>query len=307
MTTPGLSRSSGSDGTHQPVLSAEAVALLAPRPDGIYVDATVGAGGHTEALVAAGAGRVIGIDRDEAALAQARARLAPAGDRVELVHADYRDLPQVLAARGLGAVNGVLADLGVSSLQLDDPSRGFSFREPGPLDMRMDRTAGPTAEELVANADEQTLADVIWRFGEDRHARRIARAIVRARARSPLTDTGALARVVRAAASGGRGWQRIDPATRTFQALRIWVNRELEGLDAFLEAAVGALAPGGRLVVIAFHSLEDRIVKQTFRRLAASGPAVRLITRKPVVPGEAEIRRNPRARSARLRAVESVA
>lgn len=306
MTTPGLSRSSGSDEAHLPVLSTEAVALLAPRPDGVYVDATVGAGGHTAALVAAGAGRVIGVDRDEAALARAGARLAAVADRVELVHADYRDLPRVVAARGLDAVDGVLVDLGVSSLQLDDASRGFSFREPGPLDMRMDRSAGPTAEELVANADEATLADVIWRFGEERHARRIARAIVRARARSPLTDTGALARVVRAAA-GGRGRQRIDPATRTFQALRIWVNRELEGLDGFLEAAVALLEPSGRLVVIAFHSLEDRIVKHTFRRLTAGSPTVRLVTRKPIVSSEAEVRRNPRARSARLRAVEKVA
>jgi 16S rRNA (cytosine1402-N4)-methyltransferase len=306
MTTPGLSRSSGSDATHLPVLSAEAVALLRPRPDGVYVDATVGLGGHAAALVAAGAGRVIGIDRDDAALARARARLAPVADRVELVHADYRDLARVLAERGLRGVDGVLVDLGVSSLQFDDASRGFSFRDAGPLDMRMDRSRGPTAEELLANADEATLADVIWRFGEERHARRIARAIVRARARAPLTDTSALARVVRGAA-GGRGHQRLDPATRTFQALRIWVNRELEGLDVFLETATAGLAPGGRLVVIAFHSLEDRIVKHTLRRLATAGPAIRLLTRKPVVPGEAEIRQNPRARSAHLRSVERVA
>jgi 16S rRNA (cytosine1402-N4)-methyltransferase len=197
-------------------------------------------------------------------------------------------------------------------MQLDDPARGFSFRQDGPLDMRMDSSAGPTAAALIAETDEATLADVIFRFGEERHARRVARAIVRARAERPITGTAELAAIVRRAA-GGRGWQRIDPATRTFQALRIWVNRELEGLDTFLESAVGLLRAGGRLVVIAFHSLEDRIVKQTFRRLATAGdpPASRavvsLLTRKPMTPSEDEARRNPRSRSARLRAVEKLA
>jgi 16S rRNA (cytosine1402-N4)-methyltransferase len=198
--------------------------------------------------------------------------------------------------------------LGVSSLQLDDPARGFSFRQDGPLDMRMNPSTGTSAAELLRTTDESGLADVIFRFGEERHARRIARAIVRARDRQPLTRTAELASVVRRAA-GGRGWQRIDPATRTFQALRIWVNRELEGLDVFIEVTVDALRAGGRLVMIAFHSLEDRSVKHTFRRLATAEPIprVRLLTRKPVNPDEAEIRRNPRSRSARLRAVEKVA
>lgn len=293
---------------HEPVLVAEVVALLRPRPDGVYVDGTIGLGGHAAALLEAGAGRVIGLDRDLHALASARDRLAAMANRVELVHRDYRELTDVLKTRQLESIDGVLIDLGVSSLQLDDPARGFSFRQDGPLDMRMDPSSGPTAAELIAGADEATLADIIYRFGEERHSRRIARAIVGARAQRPITRTGDLAAIVRRAA-GGRGWQRIDPATRTFQALRIWVNHELEGLEAFLESAVGALRRGGRLVVIAFHSLEDRAVKQTFRRLAAAAdrPLVTILTRKPIIPGDEEAGRNPRSRSARLRAVEKLA
>ena len=293
---------------HEPVLVAEVVALLRPQPDGVYVDGTVGLGGHAAALLEAGAGRVIGLDRDLNALASARDRLAARADRVELVHRDYRELIDVLKTRQLESIDGVLIDLGVSSLQLDDAARGFSFKQDGPLDMRMDPSSGPTAAELIAGADEKTLADIIYRFGEERHSRRIARAIVGACAQRPITRTGELAAIVRRAA-GGRGWQRIDPATRTFQALRIWVNRELEGLEAFLESAVGALRRGGRLVVIAFHSLEDRAVKQTFRRLAAAtdGPLVTILTRRPIIPGDEEAGRNPRSRSARLRAVEKLA
>jgi len=305
MTTHEPSPNSGFDARHEPVLVREVVALLEPRPDGTYVDCTVGLGGHTAALLAAGAGRVIGLDRDAAALARAGERLAAFGPRVDLVHADYRDLTHVLSARGAGPVDGVLADLGVSSWQLDDPARGFSFRANGPLDMRMDPSRDRSAAELIAGVDESTLADVIFKFGEERHARRIARAIVRARDRAPLVDTSTLASVVRRAA-GGRGWQRIDPATRTFQALRIWVNRELDGVDTFLESAVASLRAGGRLLVIAFHSLEDRIVKHTFRRLTDESPGVRALTRKPLRPGGDEVDHNPRARSARLRAVERV-
>jgi 16S rRNA (cytosine1402-N4)-methyltransferase len=285
---------------HEPVLLAEVVSLLAVRPDGLYVDATVGLGGHAAALVEAGAGRVIGLDRDPAALAFARERLPV--DRVELVHADYRDLPRVLRDRGVDTVDGVLVDLGVSSLQFDDPRRGFSFRQEGPLDMRMDPTSGEPLSARLAEVDERTLADVIYRFGEERQSRRVARRIIQARERQPITTTTELAAIVRQGA-GGRGWQRIDPATRTFQALRIWVNQELEGLEEFLAAAIGLLRPGGRLAVIAFHSLEDRVVKHAFRRSAADG-AVTALTRRPIVPGDAEVGRNPRARSARLRAVE---
>jgi 16S rRNA (cytosine1402-N4)-methyltransferase len=281
------------------------VSLIQPRADGVYVDCTVGLGGHAAALLEAGAGRLIGLDRDEAALALAKRRLEPAGGRVELVHADYRDLPAVLRERQLDGIDGAIADLGVSSMQLDDAERGFSFRQDGPLDMRMDRSSGVPVAELIRSSDEATLADVIFRFGEERHARRVARAIVRARERQPLTRTGELASVVRRAA-GGRGWQRIDPATRTFQALRIWVNRELDGLDGFLDAAVAALRVGGRLAMIAFHSLEDRVVKQAFVRMRLAG-TVALLTRKPLTADEDEVRRNPRARSARLRAVERLA
>jgi len=302
------------------VLREQVVALLQPRADGTYVDCTVGLGGHAAALADAGAGRVIGIDRDEVALVRTRKRLESMGDRLVLVHADYRELPHVLAGCGVNLIEGILADLGVSSLQLDDAARGFSFRAEGPLDMRMNQAAGPTAADLLRDVHESELADVLHEYGEERHARRIARAIVRARDRQPITTTTELAGVVRRAA-GGRGWQRIDPATRTFQALRIWVNRELDGLDTFLTEAVASLGVGGRLVVIAFHSLEDRIVKHTFRRLSGEGaaqsgadavrardhPAIRILTRRPVVPEEAEVRRNPRSRSARLRALERVA
>jgi 16S rRNA (cytosine1402-N4)-methyltransferase len=299
---------------HEPVMAAEVVSLLAPRGDGLYVDCTLGFGGHTAALIEAGAGRVIGIDRDPAALAFSRDRLAAFGDRVTYVHADYRELPDVLRASAVTVIDGALADLGVSSMQLDDAARGFSFRQDGPLDMRMDPTRGVPLCDRLIEVDEATLADVIFQFGEERHARRIARAIVQARATAPLDRTGQLASLVRRAAGGGT-WQRLDPATRTFQALRIWVNDELTGLEGFLRSAVAALALGGRLVVIAFHSLEDRIVKRTFRALehdavdegAAAGPRGRVLTRKPLMPAEAERERNPRARSARLRAVERVA
>jgi 16S rRNA (cytosine1402-N4)-methyltransferase len=291
---------------HEPVLVEEATALLAPRAGGVYVDCTLGLGGHTRRLIAAGAGRVIGIDRDEAALSEARRRLADVADRVELVHDEYRRIAEVLEARGIAAVDGVLADLGVSSMQLDMPERGFSFRQAGPLDMRMDRSRGETLAERLASVDDATLADVIWRYGEERHSRRVARAILAARDRGELTDTGALASAARRGA-GGKGWQRIDPATRTFQALRIWVNDEIGGLEAFLEPAWRVLAPGGRLAVVAFHSLEDRLVKQTFRRLAEDPRSATLVTRRPVVASDAESERNPRARSARLRVVEKVA
>lgn len=297
---------------HAPVLLRETVALLEPSRGGTFVDCTLGLGGHTAALLEAGASRVIGLDRDPRAIDVARERLAPWGDRVVFVHADYRELPAVLARLGTGPVDGALADLGVSSMQLDEPARGFSFRADGPLDMRMDTSQGATAAEMLAVVDEQELADLIFRFGEDRKSRRIARAIVAARDEAPIETTARLASIVRRAAGGGV-YQRIDPATRTFQALRIWVNHELEGLDAFVIDAVRALRQGGRLVIIAFHSLEDRIVKHTARMLAkgdglAGGEGiVRVLTKKPVTAGEAERDVNPRSRSAKLRAVERVA
>jgi 16S rRNA (cytosine1402-N4)-methyltransferase len=286
---------------HVPVLLDEALLLLAPARGGIFVDCTVGLGGHAHAVLQRGAQRLIGIDRDPAALAHARGALAEFGDRVALVHADYRELPRVLDERSVDVVDGVLADLGVSSMQLDAEGRGFSFRRDEPLDMRMDPTAGLTAAELLERIDEGELADVIYRFGEERHSRRIARALVRAREERPLRTTAQVAEIVRRA-SRAKGHWRIDPATRTFQALRIWVNRELDGLDTFLAAAASRLAPGGRFAVITFHSLEDRIVKHTFRAL----DGVRVLTKRPIVAGEEEVTRNPRARSAKLRAVERI-
>ena len=295
---------------HAPVMPAEVLSLLAPRADGLYVDCTVGLGGHTEMLLAAGAGRVIGLDRDLSALDHARTRLAPFGSRAELVHADYRTLPQVLAERQITGIDGALADLGVSSMQLDDADRGFSFRHDGPLDMRMNASAGETLADRLAVVDEGTLAEVIFQFGEERHARRIARAIVSARDRQPLSRTCELASVVRRAAGGGT-WQRLDPATRTFQALRIWINGELDGLDGFLHSTVATLHTGGRLVVIAFHSLEDRIVKHTFKAMArpadGTAPLGRVLTPKPLEPTDGERDDNPRSRSAKLRAMERVA
>lgn len=304
MTTPEPSQSSGSDVAHEPVLVREVVEWLAPGPEGLYVDCTLGLGGHTRALFEAGAARVVGLDRDERAIAVATSRVDREGFRA--VHADYRDLAAVLDGMGVGEVNGIVVDLGVSSMQLEDPARGFSFRQAGPLDMRMDQSSGQTLGQALADVDVDTLAGIIREFGEERHAGRVARAIVRTRERGTLLTTGDLAGVARAGA-GGRGWQRIDPATRTFQALRIWTNRELEGLDTFLEAAIGRLAPGGRLAVIAFHSLEDRIVKHTFRRVTTGEVGARLLTRRPVVPGELERAGNPRSRSARLRVVEKAA
>ena len=277
---------------------------LEPARGGVFVDCTVGFGGHARMLLEGGASRLIGLDRDPSALAHARERLRGFGDRVELVHEDFRRLGTVLDARGISGVDGVLADLGVSSMQLDEPGRGFSFRRDDPLDMRMDTTQGATAAEALAGVDEKTLADVIYELGEERHARRVARAIVTARASGSLRTTGQLADVVRRAIPR-RGYSRIDPATRTFQAIRIWVNRELEGLDRFLADAAARLNPGGRLAVISFHSLEDRIVKHTLRDLQTSGTAGVIVrTKRPIVPAEAEIERNPRARSAKLRAAE---
>lgn len=295
-----------SDPRHEPVMVSEVVSLLAPERGGLFVDCTTGLGGHSAALLKGGADRLIGLDRDERALRLAAERLAPFGDRVELVHSDYREVGSVLQTRGIAGVDGMLADLGVSSMQLDEEGRGFSFRRDEPLDMRMDRSQGPTAADLIATADETDLANVIFQYGEERHSRRVARAIVHARQREPIQTTGALAEIVRRAVPA-RGYQRIDPATRTFQAIRIWVNRELDGLDVFLSDAARRLLAGARFAVITFHSLEDRVVKHTFRALAAAGDAWRILTRKPVTPGEPELALNPRARSAKLRAIERLA
>jgi 16S rRNA (cytosine1402-N4)-methyltransferase len=289
---------------HEPVMTREVLAYLAPERGGIFVDCTVGLGGHSKALLEAGAGRVIGLDRDPAALAIAAPALDAWRDRVELVHSDYRSLQAVLEARGVARVDGALADLGMSSMQLETEGRGFSFQREDPLDMRMDTTSGVTAADLLREADESEIADAIYRYGEERFSRRIARSIVHMRAQSPIETTAQLASIVRRAIPR-RGFSRIDPATRTFQALRIWVNRELDGLDAFIGVVADRLQAGARMVVITFHSLEDRIVKHTMRALAQrDNPAIRLVTRKPVLPQADEIERNPRARSAKLRVAE---
>jgi 16S rRNA (cytosine1402-N4)-methyltransferase len=292
--------------SHEPVMAAEVVELLAPARGGLFVDCTVGLGGHSRALLEAGADRVVGLDRDPKALALAREALAAFGDRVELVHADYRELDRVLDERGIERVAGTLADLGVSSMQFDAAGRGFSFRRDEPLDMRMDQSRGPSVADLLRQVDETELADVIFQFGEERASRRVARAIVGARREAPIETTGRLAAIVRRAVPH-KGHQRIDPATRTFQALRIWVNRELEGLDAFFVAAARRLLANARLAVITFHSLEDRIVKHTFRAIEKADEGLRILTKRPLVPSDDEVARNPRARSAKLRAIERFA
>jgi len=304
---------------HAPVLLAEVLAALAPRPKGRYLDGTLGGGGHAEAILAASApdGRLLGLDRDPAALDRARARLAPFGARAVCVHARFGALGAVAAAHGFSPLDGVLLDLGISSDQLDDPTRGLSFQRDGPLDMRLDPGEDVTAADLVNTLPERDLADLIYRFGEERRSRRVARAIVAAR---PIATTGGLAEVVARAVGGGRA-ARIHPATRTFQALRIAVNGELDELAAALPQAIAHLAPGGRLAVISFHSLEDRIVKHALRDAArdcvcppglpecrcAHRAEMRLITRRPMEPSNAEAAQNPRARSAKLRVAEKLA
>lgn len=252
--------------SHEPVLLDEVVEWLEPRRGGIYLDCTLGLGGHAEAILAASsATSVVGMDQDTAALERAKERLAPFGDRVQFIHANFRDVANVLGEVNVGRVQGVLADLGVSSLQFDDSERGFSFSADAPLDMRMNRDAGETAAELIARLAEKELADLIFAYGDERGSRRIARLVVKERERAPIETTKQLADlVVRALRVPGR-W-RIHPATRTFQALRIAVNDELKALEAFIPAAISTLSPGGRLAVISFHSLEDRIVKRAFRR-----------------------------------------
>ena len=292
--------------THVPVLLDEVRPLLQPERGGIFVDCTLGLGGHSRMLLDSGATRVIGIDRDTDAIAIAKENLAAFADRVTFVHADYREVAEVLDAHGVTEVAGLLADFGVSSMQLDADGRGFSFRRDEPLDMRMDRSQGETAADLIDGVDETELADVIYRFGEERRSRQVARAIVMARGQSPITTTGRLAEIVRRGVAA-RGWQRIDPATRTFQALRIWVNRELDDLDSFIGRAASRLQVEGRLALISFHSLEDRVVKHTLRDLARGDDAViKVLTKHPVIAGDAEAAVNPRARSAKLRAAVRV-
>lgn len=289
---------------HVSVLLPEALERLNVRPGGTYVDATFGAGGHATGIaLRLGRGRLVALDADPGARLPEHFPNSP-GLEFELVHANFRDLRGVLDERGIAQIDGILYDLGVSSMQLDRPERGFSFREDAPLDMRLDPSSGRSAAELLREADERELADIVYEFGEERAARQIARAIVARRREGKLPQTtGELARLIAGVVHVRGKRERIHPATRTFQALRIAVNDELGALRASLDAAFDVLVPGGRVVVISFHSLEDRIVKQMFR----DDPRVTPLTRKPVTPALNEITHNPRARSARLRAAERVA
>jgi len=287
---------------HTPVLLEEVLRHLQPRRGTLFVDATVGGGGHAEAILRASApeGRLIGLDCDEEAIAQCRVRLSEFGARAQLVRANFRELREVLATLGVTAVDGVLFDLGVSSRQLDEPSRGFSFLRDGPLDMRMDRRASLTAREVLATASQEELARIFFEYGEERRSRAIARRIVQQREREALETTGQLVRLIEEVLGSKRG--RRHPATRVFQALRIHVNGELESLREGLAAATDVLKPGGRLVVISFHSLEDRMVKWFFR----DSRVLRVLTKKPVGAGREERAANPRSRSSKLRAAEKV-
>lgn len=304
---------------HIPVLLAEVLEGLAIKPGGCYLDATIGGGGHAAAILEASApnGRLLGLDRDPDAVVKATERLQPFGNRVQVAHASYVQLGEVIQHTGFPPLDGALFDLGFSSWQVNDPARGFAFRADGPLDMRFDPTADTlTASDIVNRWPESELANIIYRYGEETRSRRIAQAIVSAR---PIHSTAHLADVILAAVGRPRK-ARIHPATRTFQALRIAVNRELEALEQALPQAVAALSPGGRLAVIAFHSLEDRIVKQFFRQEARGcicppgspvctcdyEPSLRILTRKPVIPTSEEIVGNPRSRSAKLRIAEKL-
>jgi len=305
----------GRGAPHHPVLLRETIEFLAVERGGLFVDCTVGLGGHSEAILQTPFdAQVLGIDRDEEALELARKRLAKFGGRFRAVHADFRELTRVLATAKVEAVRGILADLGVSSLQLDSPSRGFSFRHEAPLDMRLDQSSGETAAELLGRLSEGEIARLIFEYGEERHSRRIARRIVgRREVGQPIQTTTELAALVERAIGGKQ--RRIHPATRTFQALRIAVNRELEGLDRFVVDAIDSLEPHGRLAVISFHSLEDRIIKRTLLKLSGrcqcpprtpqcscgARKAIEIMTRRPVTPNQIEIDENPRARSAKLR------
>ena len=287
---------------HTPVLTEEVLHWLRIKPEGTYLDATLGLGGHSfEIARRLTTGRLIGLDRDEQALEIAGQRLQEFGEKVTLVHADFSKVQELAAEMNWPPLDGVLADLGVSSLQLDTGERGFSFRQAGPLDMRMDLQGGTTAGDIVNFTAEAELADLLYRLGEEHDSRRIARSIVRAR---PIRDTEHLATVV-AGARASRGRQRLHPATKTFLALRIAVNREMEALGQFLDRVPATLNSQGRWVVLSYHSLEDRLVKQSFRRWAQQG-VLEVLTRKVIIPSPAEIDANPRARSAKMRVAEKI-
>jgi 16S rRNA (cytosine1402-N4)-methyltransferase len=302
---------------HIAVLGRQAIEMLSPREGGIYLDATFGAGGYSRAILEAAGTRVIGVDRDRTAIMGGFDLVDRSGGRLTLVEDRFSNLAEICAGQGIASVDGVVMDIGVSSMQLDEADRGFSFRLGGPLDMRMGRD-GPTAADVVAKASEADLANIIYIFGEERHSRGVARAIVAARKDAPITTTRALADIVSRVVRSKPG--EIHPATRTFQALRIFVNEELDELHLALSAAEQVLKPGGRLAVVSFHSLEDRIVKnflversragggsRHLPEIAQAAPSFVSLTKRPVTPDDAEISANPRARSAKLRAAERTA
>ncbi|HET7058546.1 MAG TPA: 16S rRNA (cytosine(1402)-N(4))-methyltransferase RsmH [Nitrospiraceae bacterium] len=292
---------------HIPVLAEEVMAGLHCRPGGMYVDCTVGQGGLVARILDAvgPTGIVIGIDRDEETLRMASERLKPFATQLQLIHGNFRDIRQYLRAADVSCVDGIVFDLGLSSVQLDDTARGFSFMAEGPLDMRMDRSGGATAAQLLGRLSEAELSNVIFQYGEERYARRIARSIIRARERGPMRTTADLVSAIRGAIPASYRHGRIHFATRTFQALRIAVNGELDVLAPAFRDAAGMLTAGGRLCIISFHSLEDRIAKQTIRELSQGPePLLRRMTKKPVIASEHEVAINPRSRSAKLRIAE---
>lgn len=306
---------------HVPVMTDKVIHFLQPRPGGLYIDCTVGAAGHSRAILEAAGGqaRLVGIDQDPDALALAKENLRHFGEAVTLVHENFRHLPQIMHRLGLTGADGILLDLGMSSLQVDKPERGFTYHEEAPLDMRMNPEQATTAADLVNNLDEDSLAKILWEWGEERWSRRIAAAIVRRRRSRPITTTLELVEVIKSAIPAPARRTGGHPARRTFQALRIAVNDELGAIKDVLEPAAELLRPGGRLVVISFHSLEDRLVKHTFRRLSTDCTCtsraecrcgnrrlLNILTRRPVQPDPAEIALNPRARSAKLRAAERI-
>ena len=305
---------------HAPIMVEEVLSLLAPERGGIFVDGTLGGGGHAEAVLQklSPEGRLFGIDRDGEAIAEATKRLAPFGERFRALRGNFFDMTALLKEQGVDKVDGILTDLGVSSHQLDAPERGFSYHNEAPLDMRMDETAELSAYDVVNAYPAERLATILREYGEERHAMRIANAIARARQKAPISSTTELAEIVRMATPAQNRWEGQHPARRTFQAIRIEVNGELEGLEKALNDAVALLNPGGRLCVITFHSLEDRIAKQAFKTLenpctcppkapictCNKKPVVRILTKKPVTAGEEELKENARSRSAKLRAIE---
>jgi len=300
-------QSEGSMDLHRSVMLGQVIEYLAPKPGDVMVDCTIGLGGHAKAILdqIGSTGRLIGIDQDQRSIEIVRDTLGQYAQQCDFIHSDFRDMDEILVGLNVETVDGILLDLGISSFQLDDPQRGFTFKEEGPLDMRMDQRSQITAFDLINSLSEHELSAIIHDYGQDRWHRRIARNLIFHRAKKPIETTEELAQIVLKAIPRSKKRQKIHPATRTFQAFRIAVNRELESLELILDKCVGHLNKGGRLTVIAFHSLEDRIVKQKFKGWGKEG-LVQVLVKKPLRPDETEIKSNPRSRSARLRVIERI-